>query len=100
MHGPSAEWKKDNASSLKELLGKWLCILYTIVYAGFIIVNVTSPKFMGIDIGSLNVAIVYGFGLIILAIFLAFVFNHVSSHAEELLNKDDESENEEDGGSI
>ncbi len=93
MHGKGTEWKKDNASTLKELLGKWLCLLYCIVYAGFILVNVVSPKFMGIDFGSLNVAIVYGFGLIIFAIILAFIYNHVSTHAEEILN-DNESEEE------
>lgn len=92
MHGPSSEWKKDNSSSIKELLGKWLFILYAIVYAGFIVINVVSPKFMGIEVGSLNVALVYGFLLIIFAMLLAFAYNHVSSHAEEILNKDGEVE--------
>ena len=92
MHGPSSEWKKDNSSSIKELLGKWLFILYAIVYAGFIVINVVSPKFMGIEVGSLNVAIVYGFLLIVFAMLLAFAYNHVSSHAEEILNNDGEVE--------
>lgn len=97
MHGPSIEWKKDNSSSLKELLGRWLFLIYGIVYGGFIVINVFSPKFMGIDVGSLNFAIVYGFGLIVFAILLAFAYNHVSTHAEELLNgniKDDEEEDD------
>ena len=89
-HGPATEWKRDKASSLKELLGKWMFLLYTLVYAGFIFINVFSPKFMGIDIGSINVAIFYGFGLIIFAIFLAFAYNHVGTHAEELLCDDEE----------
>ncbi len=88
MHEPAQEWKKDSASSIKELLGIWLFFLYLIVYIGFIVINVVSPKFMGIDVGSLNVAITYGLGLIVLAIILAFAYNHVSSHAEELLNND------------
>jgi uncharacterized membrane protein (DUF485 family) len=92
MHGPAQEWKKDNAVSLKELLGKWLFFIYTIIYAGFIIINVVSPKFMAVDVGRLNMAIVYGFGLIIFAMLLAFAFNHVSTHAEELLNPQDENE--------
>ncbi|OGS18580.1 MAG: hypothetical protein A3J83_05490 [Elusimicrobia bacterium RIFOXYA2_FULL_40_6] len=85
-HGKSTEWKKDNAASLKELLGKWLFILYTLAYAGFIFINVISPKFMGIEVSSWNVAILYGIGLITLAMVLAFIYNHVSTHAEELLN--------------
>lgn len=92
MHGPSTEWGKDSSSSIKELLGKWLFVLYAIVYAGFIMINVLSPEFMGIEVGSLNVAIVYGFLLIVFAMLLAFVYNHVSSHAEEVMNSDGEVE--------
>lgn len=95
MHGPSMEWKKDNSSSLKELLGKWFFFLYSIVYGGFIVINVVSPKFMGIDVGSLNVAIVYGFGLIVFAMLLAFAYNHVCTHAEDLLNKDETKEGDD-----
>ncbi len=91
-HGPSTEWKADKASSLKELLGKWMFLLYTTVYAGFIFINVFAPNFMGIDVGSFNVAIVYGFGLIVFAIFLAFAYNHVGTHAEELLCGEEEGE--------
>lgn len=88
----STEWKNDNSSSIKELLGKWLFVLYAIVYGGFVVINVISPKFMGIEVGSLNVAIVYGFILILFAMLLAFAYNHVSSHAEGILNNDEEVE--------
>jgi uncharacterized membrane protein (DUF485 family) len=47
---------------------------------------------MGIDVGSLNVAIVYGFGLILFAMILAFIYNQVSTHAEELLNQPEDRE--------
>ena len=96
MHGPSSDWKKDNSSSVKELLGKWLFLLYAIVYGGFIVINVVSPKFMGIEVGSLNVAIVYGLLLIVFAMLLAFAYNHVSTHAEDIMNKDKESEETEE----
>ena len=92
MHGESTQWRKDNASSLKEILGKWFFVLYGCVYAGFILLNVLSPEIMSVGIGSLDIAIVYGFGLILFAIFLAVVYNHVSTHAERLLNKDEETE--------
>ncbi|GAB1477324.1 hypothetical protein MASR2M70_21620 [Bacillota bacterium] len=95
MHGSSTEWKKDNSSSIKELLGKWLFIMYAMVYAGFIVINVASPSFMGIEVGSFNVAIVYGFLLILFAMLLAFAYNHVSSHVEELMNDDAKEEETE-----
>lgn len=88
MHGPAKEWGKDSASTIKELLGIWLFFLYCIVYVGFILINVISPKFMSIDVGSLNVAIMYGLGLIVFAMILALAYNHVSTHAEKLLNED------------
>jgi len=93
MHGPPSEWKKDKSATIKELLGKWLFFLYAIVYAGFIIINVFSPRFMGIDIGDFNMAIVYGFGLILFAMLLAFAYNHISTRAEQLFDKE-EDENE------
>lgn len=92
MHGPSSEWKKDNAVSIKVILGKWFFILYAIVYTGFIFINVASPKFMSIDIGSLNMAIIYGFGLILFAMLLAFAYNHISTHAESVMNSEPEAD--------
>lgn len=87
MHHPESKWGHDPAASLKILLGKWFFLIYSMVYAGFIIVNVLSPSIMGIDVGSLNVAIVYGFGLILFAMLLALAYNHISTLAEELLQR-------------
>ncbi|MFA6217395.1 MAG: DUF485 domain-containing protein [Candidatus Omnitrophota bacterium] len=89
MHQSEVKWDKDPAGSLKILLGKWFFFIYSIVYAGFILINVLSPSFMGIDVGDLNVAIVYGFGLILFAMLLALAYNHISTLAEELLQRKD-----------
>ena len=56
---------------------------YSVVYAVFILLNVLNPKLMGMDIGSLNLAIVFGFGLIIFALILALVYNALCGWAEE-----------------
>lgn len=87
MHHSESKWGNDPAASLKILLGKWFFLIYSMLYAGFIIINVLSPSIMGIDVGSLNVAIVYGFGLIIFAMLLALAYNHISTLAEELLQR-------------
>jgi len=87
MHEPSSQWTKDHASSLKRILGLWMVTLYAIVYAGFIVINVASPGFMAVDVGSFNMAIAYGFLLILFAIFLAAVYNHVCTHAEEVMKE-------------
>jgi uncharacterized membrane protein (DUF485 family) len=90
MHGSSTEWKEDNSSPLKELFGKWFFALYLLAYAGFILINVVSPKLMATDMGSINVAIFYGFMLIILAMILAFAYNHFCTRAEEIMEDDNE----------
>ncbi len=89
IHTPSTKWKKDHASPVKVLLGKWFFVLYTIVYAGFIFINIISPKFMATDVGDFNVAILYGFGLIVFAMILALIYNHISTRAEEWMNMDE-----------
>lgn len=83
MHGPSTDWGEANTSSFKTRVGIWMFILYAIIYAGFVLINTISPELMGSHIGSLNLAIIYGFGLIIFAVMLAFVYNAICTAAEE-----------------
>lgn len=83
-HGPVTEWKEDEKTSrVKAKIGIWMFAGYTIVYAAFIILNVVNPNLMGLDLGMLNLAIIFGFGLIILALILALVYNAICGFAEE-----------------
>lgn len=82
-HEPFVEWEEDRATKYKAKIGLWMFIGYFVIYAGFIIINVFNPKLMGIDMGSLNVAIVYGFGLIVLALVMALIYNALCGWAEE-----------------
>lgn len=87
-HGPATEWGVDNASDYKSKLGVYMFIVYVIVYAGFIAINVISPKTMGVLVfAGLNLAIVYGFGLIVLAIIMGLIYNHLCTKKEDELNK-------------
>lgn len=94
MHGPSTDWSKDKSSAFKSRVGVWMFILYAIVYVGFVLINTLNPELMGSDIGSLNLALIYGFGLIIFALLLAFIYNAICTAAEEEFNKTDTSEDE------
>ncbi len=87
MHGESTQWAKDESSIIKELVGKWLFFLYAVFYACFIVINIFSPDFMKINIGGLNMAIAYGIGLILLAMLLAFAYNHIGTRAERLFEE-------------
>lgn len=83
-HTPSAEWKEDEKTAkLKSRIGLWMFFIYSVIYSVFIIINVVNPKLMGLDIGSLNLAIVFGFGLIILALIMALLYNALCGWVEE-----------------
>jgi uncharacterized membrane protein (DUF485 family) len=87
-HGPATQWGEDKASDYKARLGVYLFIFYCIVYAGFIIINVMSPKTMGVIVAAgLNLACVYGFGLIFLAIIMGIIYNNMCTKKEYELNK-------------
>jgi uncharacterized membrane protein (DUF485 family) len=81
-HGPSTQWGEDLASGYKTKLGLWMFLVYGIVYAGFVVINSVSPQLMAMPIGRLNLAIVYGFGLIILALVMALIYNAMAGRAE------------------
>jgi len=86
-HGPAANWGKDNASAYKTKTGIQLFIAYCMIYSGFVIINTTEPGLMGVKVfAGLNLASVYGFGLIILAIVMGLMYNYVCSKAEDKLN--------------
>ncbi len=81
-HGPSTEWQAEKSQAYKSKLGIIMFAIYTPVYLAFILISVISPSFMAKDIGSLNVAIVYGFGIIVLAIIQAIIYNNICSAKE------------------
>lgn len=82
-HGPPSEWQEDKSEGFKTKLGIIMVAIFTIVYFAFIIIAVTNPQAMANDVGSLNVAVVYGFGIIILAIIQALIYNFACSRKEK-----------------
>ena len=82
-HGPAVELGKEYATKEKSKLGLILFFVYSIVYAGFVFINTFWPKFMGLEVFSgLNVAVIYGFGLIVFAIVLGMIYNHICTKME------------------
>lgn len=87
-HGPATQWGEDKASEYKSRLGVYLFIFYTLVYAGFIVINVVNPKLMGVKVMfGLNLACFYGFGLIFLAIIMGLIYNYLCTQKEYAVNK-------------
>lgn len=94
-HGPAAESAPDPASRYKSRLGVWMFLFYCLVYAGFVFTNVlTEGAAMQIIVfAGLNLAVVYGMGLIILALIMALIYNFLCTAKEkELLGLDDDGE--------
>ncbi len=89
-HKPAPEIQKDASTAFKTRLGLSLFAVYGLVYASFVAINVINPKAMGqIVFDGLNLAVVYGFGLIILAIVMGLIYNAICTRAENRMNPAD-----------
>ena len=87
-HGPAAKLGKDNASEWKSKLGIKLFFVYGLIYAGFVLINTFNRDLMKRDVFlGLNLAVVYGMGLIVLAIVMGVIYNHFCTKKEDELNK-------------
>ena len=90
-HGPAVQLGKDNAADKKAKIGIWLFLLYSAVYAVFVAIAVTSYESMSeIVIAGQNLAVVFGFGLIVFAIILGIIYNIICSKLELKMNKEEE----------
>ena len=88
LHEPAAKAEKDNASEWKAKLGIKLFWLYCIIYMGFVGIAVFAPETMKTEVfAGTNLAIIYGIVLIVFAIILGLVYNHVCTKKEDELNQ-------------
>jgi len=83
-HGPPTEWEKEKSEGFKTRLGIYMFIAYTALYLAFVFLCVLGPKLVAKSVGSLNIAITFGFALIIVAIIQALVYNYLCSRKERL----------------
>jgi len=91
-HEPAAQSGKDYGVAYKTRLGVWMFLYYTILYVGFVAINLLAPNWMEkIVFGGLNLATVYGFGLIIIALIQALIYSAMCSKQEALLKSQDKS---------
>ncbi len=88
-HGPAVELGQDNSIPMKQSLGIKLFLVYLLFYLGFIFIGLLAPDSMGINmIFGLNLAYIYGMGLIVLAIGMGLVYNHFCTKYEDQFNKE------------
>ena len=90
LHEPAAQSGPDPAQEYKSRLGVWMFIIYALIYVGFVAINILSPITMEATIVlGLNLAVVYGFGLIIIALAMALIYNAFCSRKEAELAPDE-----------
>ena len=78
LHEPAARSGPDASADYKMRVGVWMFLLYAAVYAAFVAINLLRPLWMEKSmIFGLNLAVVYGFGLIAFALVLALIYNYM-----------------------
>ena len=82
-HGPATEWKEDKSEGFKTKLGLWMVVFFIVIYLAFILICVISPQIMANDVGGINVAVTYGFLIIVIAIIQALIYNVICSRREK-----------------
>jgi len=83
LHEPAVTHGLDRAATYKRSLGLKMLALYGVIYIFFIVINVAWPKVMGtVVVAGLNLAIVYGFALIVIAFLLAVLYNWLCTKQE------------------
>ena len=74
-HDPAPAEEFDFATSQRNArYGIVLFAAYLAFYAAFVLLNAFRPQTMDLVLAGVNLAIWYGLGLIVAAIFLAFVY--------------------------
>ena len=96
VHGPPTEWKKDASESFKTKLGLIMFVIYTAMYMAFVFLCVLDPKLMSMKVGNLNLAIAFGFFLIIIAVVLALIYNSLCSKHEKNIEAADNAKGKGD----
>ena len=87
LHEPAADSGPDHAAPYKTRIGLYMFAFYSLIYAGFVVINVAKPVLMEkVVFAGLNLAVVYGFGLIILALVLALIYNAMCTREEKRVN--------------
>lgn len=87
-HEPVVELGADYAQKKKSKLGLWFFFLYFLFYAGFVIIGVFNYELLAKEvIGGVNIALLYGIGLIVFAVLSGILYNYFCSRYEDNMNE-------------
>ena len=87
LHEPVVQAGSDFAIPYKMRVGVWMFLVYALFYGGFVVLNVLKPVLMEQPfLLGMNVAVVYGFSLIVFALVLAMIYTVMCARKEKELN--------------
>lgn len=67
--------EKPSEASRNARLGLWLFGIYLLFYSGFVLISAFATELLEwVPVLGLNLAVIYGFGLIALALVLALIY--------------------------
>jgi uncharacterized membrane protein (DUF485 family) len=90
LHEPATPVGKDPAASFKARLGVQMFIPYALFYASFVGINLYDATLMERPVLlGLNMATVYGFGLIVVALAQALVYDAACRKREREMSEHD-----------
>jgi len=83
-HGPAVQYEEhEDLIAYKSKIGIKLFFVYALVYVVFVVINTVKPALMDVKVlFGVNLASIYGFSLIILAIILGLIYNSICSKKE------------------
>jgi hypothetical protein len=88
LHEPAVPVGKDPAMAYKTQLGIWMFLSYLVIYIVFVAINVGWPLLMErVVFLGMNLATVYGFALIIIALIQALVYDAFCRARESALSE-------------
>lgn len=74
----------DEVSRMKSRLGVRFFFVYSLFYAGFILIGVFNYELLSKElISGINLAIIYGFWLIVLAVVMGILYNFYCTRYED-----------------
>jgi len=91
-HEHAVEHSRDRSIPKKTKLGVILFIAYLLIYAGFVVIGTLFTDALGIRIfAGLNLAVVYGMGLIVLAAVVGLFYNYFCTKYENQMNREEKA---------
>jgi len=96
MHVNSTTEEREIVTRQKSKLGVRLFFIYLICYAGFVALGVFNYELLSTTVFSgLNLAVVYGIGLIVFAVIMGIIYNYYCTKYEDDAEKADALTKEE-----